>query len=148
MDSDKENIVFCQIDQDSLKEISIYEGGVSAGFPSPADDYLDIDLNLHQHLVKHPSSTFFVIAKGNSMHDSGIHNNDLLVVDKSLDPRNNDIIIAALNGEFLVKRYLLKNDTVYLRAENELESYPTITITADMDFEVWGIVTHTIHSNR
>ena len=148
MDSDKENIVFCQIDQDSLKEISIYEGGVSAGFPSPADDYLDIDLNLHQHLVKHPSSTFFVIAKGNSMHDSGIHNNDLLVVDKSLDARNNDIIIAALNGEFLVKRYLLKNDTVYLRAENEIESYPTITITEDMDFEVWGIVTHTIHSNR
>ena len=148
MDSDKENIVFCQIDQDSLKEISIYEGGVSAGFPSPADDYLDIDLNLHQHLVKHPASTFFVIAKGNSMHDSGIHNNDLLVVDKSLDARNNDIIIAALNGEFLVKRYLFKNDTVYLRAENELESYPTITITEDMDFEVWGIVTHTIHSNR
>ena len=148
MKSDKENIVFCQIDQNSLKEISIYEGGVSAGFPSPAEDYLDIDLNLHQHLVKHPSSTFFVIAKGNSMHDSGIHNNDLLVVDKSLDARNNDIIIAALNGEFLVKRYLLKNDKVYLRAENELESYPTITITEDMDFEVWGIVTHTIHSNR
>jgi DNA polymerase V len=148
MDSDKENIVFCQIDQNSLKEIPIYEGGVSAGFPSPADDYLDIDLNLHQHLVKHPSSTFFVIAKGNSMHDSGIHNNDLLVVDKSLDARNNDIIIAALNGEFLVKRYLLKNNKVYLRAENELESYPTITITEDMDFEVWGIVTHTIHSNR
>ena len=148
MKSDKENIVFCQIDQNSLKEIFIYEGGVSAGFPSPAEDYLDIDLNLHQHLVKHPSSTFFVIAKGNSMHDSGIHNNDLLVVDKSLDARNNDIIIAALNGEFLVKRYLLKNDKVYLRAENELESYPTITITGDMDFEVWGIVTHTIHSNR
>lgn len=148
MKSDKENIVFCQINQNSLKEISIYEGGVSAGFPSPAEDYLDIDLNLHQHLVKHPSSTFFVIAKGNSMHDSGIHNNDLLVVDKSLDARNNDIIIAALNGEFLVKRYLLKNDKVYLRAENELELYPTITITRDMDFEVWGIVTHTIHSNR
>ena len=145
----KESLIFYSInDNDALKRIKIYESGVSAGFPSPADDYLDVDLNLHKHLVKHPASTFFVIAKGYSMEKAGIRDNDILVVDKSLEAKNNDIIIAILDGEFTVKRYFNNNNKVILSAESESNKYPNIEITESVEFEVWGIVTHTIHNHR
>ena len=133
---------------DNLKKIHVYEGGVSAGFPSPADDYLDVDLNLHQYLVKHPASTFFIIAKGHSMEKAGIGDEDLLVVDKSLEAKSNDIVIAVVNGEFTVKRYLNINNEFILRAETELNNYPDIKIDESIDFEIWGVVTHTIHNHR
>ena len=144
----KEQITFYSLDGDNLKQIHIYEGGVSAGFPSPADDYLDTDLNLHKYLVKHPAATFFIIAKGHSMDQAGISDEDLLVVDKSLEPKNNDIVVASVNGEFTVKRYINNNNKVFLRAESSESSYTNIYITDEMDFEVWGVVTHTIHNNR
>ena len=146
----KEKLIFYSIDNnnDSLKKINIYEEGISAGFPSSAEDYLDIDLNLHKYLVKHPASTFFIIAKGHSMEKAGIGDEDLLVVDKSLEPKNNDIVIAALNGEFTVKRYLNNNDKIFLKAETEIDNYPDINITESTDFEIWGVVTHTIHNHR
>ena len=144
----KEKLTFYSIDNDNLKKIYVYEGGVSAGFPSPAEDFLDIDLNLHKYLVKHPASTFFIIAKGHSMEKAGIGDEDLLVVDKSLEPKNNDIVIAAINGEFTVKRYLNINGKIILKAETELKNYPDINISESIDFEIWGIVTHTIHNHR
>ena len=146
--ANKEQIIFYAIEGESLKKLHIYEGGVSAGFPSPADDYLDTDLNLHKYLVKHPAATFFIIAKGHSMEKAGISDEDLLVVDKSLDPKNNDIVVAAVNGEFTVKRYLKNGDHVSLRAEGIYGDYPDININDSMEFEVWGVVTHTIHNNR
>ena len=82
------------------------------------------------------------------MEDGGIGDNDLLVVDKSLDVKHGDIVVAVLNGEFVVKRYLIINKTIHLRAENKSQNYPTIIINEEMDFEIWGIVTHTIHKNR
>ena len=144
----KEQITFYSIEGDNLKKIHIYEGGVSAGFPSPADDYLDTDLNLHKYLEKHPAATFFIIAKGHSMEKAGISDEDLLVVDKSIEPKNNDIVVAAVNGEFTVKRYLISDGGICLRAESELNHYPDIKISESIDFEVWGVVTHTIHNNR
>ncbi len=144
----KESIEFFSSEGDNLKKIHIYEGGVSAGFPSPADDYLDMDLNLHKYLVRNPAATFFIIAKGHSMEKAGISDEDLLVVDKSLEAKSNDIVVAALNGEFTVKRYLVSNGKICLRAETELEQYSDIDITDETDFEVWGVVTHTIHRNR
>tara|TARA_B100001123_G_C15210243_1_gene986956 strand:- start:566 stop:1018 length:453 start_codon:yes stop_codon:yes gene_type:complete len=144
----KESVTFFSLSGNNLKKIHIYEGGVSAGFPSPADDYLDTDLNLHKYLVKHPAATFFIIAKGHSMDRAGISDEDLLVVDKSLEPKNNDIVVAALNGEFTVKRYVSSNGKISLRAESKTGNYPDINITEDIDFEVWGVVTHTIHRNR
>ena len=144
----KEKIIFYSIQGESLKKLHIYEGGVSAGFPSPADDYLDVDLNLHKYLVKHPAATFFIIAKGHSMEKAGISDNDLLVIDKSLEPKNNDIVVAAVNGEFTVKRYLVNDGQVCLRAEGEFGDYPDIEITKSIEFEVWGVVTHTIHNHR
>ena len=144
----KESITFFSIQGENLKKIHIYEGGVSAGFPSPADDYLDMDLNLHKYLVKHPAATFFIIAKGHSMEKAGISDEDLLVVDKSLEAKNNDIVVAALDGEFTVKRYIVSGGSVCLRAETPAGEYPDIHITEETDFEVWGVVTHTIHRNR
>jgi DNA polymerase V len=144
----KEELAFYSLNNDNLKKIHVYEGGVSAGFPSPADDYLDVDLNLHQYLVKHPASTFFIIAKGHSMEKAGIGDEDLLVVDKSLEAKNNDIVIAVVNGEFTVKRYLNINNQFILRAETELNNYPDIKIDESIDFEIWGVVTHTIHNHR
>ncbi|RPH01769.1 MAG: translesion error-prone DNA polymerase V autoproteolytic subunit [Candidatus Pelagibacter sp. TMED153] len=144
----KEKLTFYSLDNNSLKKIHIYEGGVSAGFPSPAEDYLDLDLNLHEYLVKHPAATFFIIAKGHSMENAGIGDNDILVVDKSLDVKNNDIVVAAVNGEFTVKRYLNINGKILLRAESKLNNYPDINIDESIDFEVWGVVTYTIHNHR
>ena len=144
----KEELAFYSLNNDNLKKIHVYEGGVSAGFPSPADDYLDVDLNLHQYLVKHPASTFFIIAKGHSMEKAGIGDEDLLVVDKSLEAKSNDIVIAVVNGEFTVKRYLNINNEFILRAETELNNYPDIKIDESTDFEIWGVVTHTIHNHR
>jgi len=144
----KESITFFSIEGDNLKKIHIYEGGVSAGFPSPADDYLDTDLNLHKYLVKHPAATFFIIAKGHSMENAGISDEDLLVVDKSIEAKNNDIVVAALDGEFTVKRYIVSGKKICLRAETGVSHYPDINIEEDTDFEVWGVVTHTIHRNR
>ena len=144
----KEKLTFYSLDNNSLKKIHIHEGGVSAGFPSPAEDYLDLDLNLHEYLVKHPAATFFIIAKGNSMENAGIGDNDILVVDKSLDVKNNDIVIAAVDGDFTVKRYLNIDGKILLRAETKLNNYPDINIDESMDFEIWGVVTHTIHNHR
>jgi len=143
-----EKIMFYTNKGDVLKKLPIYEGGVSAGFPSPADDYLDMDLNLHKYLVKNPVSTFFIIAKGVSMEKVGINDEDLLVVDKSLNPKNNDIVVAIVNGEFTVKKYIVNNNNNCLRAESYSKDYPDIEITNEMEFEIWGVVTHTIHSNR
>ena len=82
------------------------------------------------------------------MVDSGICDGDLLVIDKSVEAKNRDIIIACLDGEFTVKRYINNKNKIYLKAENRSGSYPDIKITEEMDFEVWGVVTYTIHKNR
>tara|TARA_B100000900_G_scaffold413015_1_gene436012 strand:- start:794 stop:1252 length:459 start_codon:yes stop_codon:yes gene_type:complete len=150
INSKKEKLYFYSLSDsnDSLKNIHIYEGGISAGFPSPAEDYLDIDLNLHKYLVQNPASTFFIVAKGHSMEKAGIGNDDLLVVDKSLEAKHNDIVIAAVNGEFTVKRYINLNGKVCLRAESNSSDYPDINIKESLDFEIWGVVTHTIHNHR
>jgi len=127
------------------KRISLYPS-VYAGFPSPAEDHLDLDLDLNEHLIKHPAATFYVYAKGDSMINSGIHDGDLLIVDRSLNPGLKNIIIAVINGEFTVKRISKINKELYLMPDNN--SYKPIKITEDMNFQIWGIVTHTIHKTK
>lgn len=116
---------------------------VSAGFPSPAENYIEGELNLNTLLVKNPSATFFVKVSGDSMLGAGIHPNDILIVDRSIDVKNNDIIIASVNREFTVKRFRQDNNSIRLEPENP--KYKPIIITESMDFEVWGIVTSVIH---
>ncbi len=122
----------------------LYAARVAAGFPSPADDYIEGKLDLNQHLVKHPAATFFVRVEGDSMIGAGIHSGDILVVDRSLKPCHGKIVIAVLNGELTVKRLEQRKGILRLLPENN--SYPAVEITAAMDFMIWGVVTNVIHS--
>ena len=137
---------FYAIEGSSLENIPLYSDAVPAGFPSPADDYLDMDLNLHDYLVQHPSATFCVKAIGDSMINAGINNSDVMVIDRALTPKNNDIILAIINGEFTVKRIKKNDDELYLIPANE--SYKPVKITEEMNFQVWGVVTFIIHKTN
>lgn len=127
---------------ESSRRLPLAAGEVRAGFPSPADDYLEMELDLVEHIVHHPSATFYVKAKGDSMRDYGIYNGDLLVVDRSLEPRHGSIIIAAVDGELTVKRFELIGSRPYLVAGNP--EYPPIPLTG-RECHVWGVVTHNVH---
>jgi len=116
---------------------------VPAGFPSPADDYLDKTLDLNELLIAHPAATFFVRVDGDSMQGAGIASGDVLVVDRSLEAVNGKIVLAVLNGEFTVKRIRLEEGRTILMAENS--HYPSIEINEATDFQVWGVVTYIIH---
>jgi DNA polymerase V len=121
-----------------------FEGRVEAGFPSPADDYMDRPLDLHEQLVPRPAATFFVRAQGDSMVGAGIHDGDLLVVDRSLAPVPGRVVIAALDGELTIKRLGRGPDGLRLEAEND--AYPVIEIGEDTDARIWGVVTSVIHA--
>lgn len=116
---------------------------VSAGFPSPADDYIEQSLDLNQLLIQQPAATFFVRAEGDSMIGAGIHDNDLLVVDRSIEAVPNKVVICALDGELTVKRLVSKQGCMVLMAENP--RYPDIPMHEDIDMMIWGVVTAVIH---
>ena len=117
---------------------------VSAGFPSPADDYMEDRLDLNRYLVRHPAATFFVRASGDSMIGAGIRSGDILVVDRSLEPGDNSVVIAVINGELTVKHIMKSREKLFLIPDNE--SYRPIEIRDGMDFEVWGVATTVIHT--
>jgi len=129
---------------DVVQQRPFFLSGVSAGFPSPADDYLDRKLDLNEHLVRNPAATFFVRVAGDSMTGAGINDNDILIVDRSLEPSSNNIVIAAVNGELTVKRLIKKKTSCLLLAENP--GYPSLTINEDTPLEIWGVATYVIHS--
>jgi DNA polymerase V len=120
------------------------ESGVKAGFPSPAEDFSDIPIDLNIELLKNPSSTFFSRVNGDSMKDLGINDGDLLIIDKSLEPENGKIAVCYIDGEFTLKTLKLKNDHCFLMPANT--DYKPIKVTADNEFIVWGIVTFVIKS--
>lgn len=126
--------------------IPLFTEPVEAGFPSPADDYIDCTIDLNEHLIKNPPATFMVRVRGNSMVDAGIQSGDLLIVDKSLEPRNGDIVIAAVDGQFTVKRFRRTGSKLRLVAANPLQR--EIVIGAETNVEIWGVVAHVIHSPR
>ncbi|GGB98590.1 LexA family protein [Dyadobacter sediminis] len=116
--------------------------GISAGFPSPAADFIDTNIDLGKELIRNPSSTFLGRVKGDSMKDAGIHDKDLLIIDKSLDCKDGKIAVCFLDGEFTVKRVRIEKDICWLVAENP--HYKPIKVTAENDFLIWGIVIHII----
>ncbi len=116
---------------------------VKAGFPSPAEDSLEQNLNLNEHLIQHPAATFFVRVDGDSMRGAGIHKDDILIVDKALEPTNGKVVIAVINGEFTVKRIRMGGGKVFLDPENP--QYQAIEVNPNSDFRVWGVVTYVIH---
>jgi DNA polymerase V len=124
-------------------EMPLYGNSVSAGFPSPADDYIEQKLDLNRYLVKHPAATFFVRANGDSMINAGIYNGDILVVDRSLEPSNGKVVIVALDGELTVKRLKKDKAGIFLMPENP--KYKPIPVEDSNELHVWGVVTNVIH---
>ncbi len=130
-------------DTKERRGLPLFISSVSAGFPSPADDYIDQELDLHRHLVQNPAATFFLRAQGESMIGAGIHDGDLLIVDRSLDAAHNRVVIAALDGELTVKRLIRRKGRVLLMPENE--NYPETDITEREHVHIWGVVTYVVH---
>jgi DNA polymerase V len=127
-------------------EFPLFVVRVAAGFPSPADDYIENNLDLNDFLIEHPAATFFVRVTGDSMTGAGINSGDILIVDRALTPRKGSIVVAILNGEFTVKRLSRVNGKIFLLPENP--AYDPVEITESCGFEVWGVVAHVIHTLR
>lgn len=124
-------------------ELPFYTEKLSAGFPSPASDYMEKALDLNEYLIKNPSATFFVEITGDSMINAGIHSGDILIVDRSLEAKHNRIVVAVLNGEFTVKRLSWQKGKIKLIPENP--AYDPIEIKEGTEFEIWGVATTVIH---
>jgi len=125
-------------------KIPLLTDSVSAGFPSPADDHTEENIDLNEHLISNPFSTFFLRIKGDSMINAGIKDKDLIIVDKSLTAKPGNIIIAMIDGEFTIKRLSIKNNELYLKAENN--NYPDFIFKNHIDVLIWGVVIYSIHS--
>ncbi len=136
-------------DFSSSLRLPLADGGVHAGFPSPAQDYIDNSFDFNKNIISNPAATFYAVVNGDSMTGAGISDNDILVIDRSLDAIHNDIIVAFINGEFTVKYLDLSeknNGVIWLRPAND--KYEPIKITEDCNFKVWGVVSTVIKRLR
>lgn len=124
-------------------KLPLYLAPISAGFPSPAEDYIDKKLDLNEHLVRHPAATFFVRVTGDSMRDANVASGDILVVDRAVAAKDGHIVIAALDGELTVKRLRRRDGRLSLVPENP--DYAAVEVSPEASFEVWGVVTYIIH---
>jgi DNA polymerase V len=125
-------------------QLPLYSSKIPAGFPSPADDYIEKQLDLNEHLIKHPSATFFVRVSGNSMIGAGIHEDDILIVDRSITPTSGKIAVVALDGQLTVKRLKKTGEQLYLLPENQ--EFKPIEVKEGSEVYIWGIVTNVIHA--
>jgi len=139
-----QSIVFYTADTTLKLSLPFIESGIKAGFPSPADDFLDLSIDLNKEFVKNQSTTFYGRVKGDSMQNAGLEDGDLLIIDKSLEPINGKIAVCYIDGEFTVKRIKIEKECIWLVAENE--KYKPIKVTEDNDFLIWGMVTNVIKS--
>lgn len=133
-----------QPDAASVQPCPYFLSAVPAGFPSPADSYIERTLDLNTYLVKHPAATFFLRVQGESMTGAGIHDGDLLIVDRSLEPRDCAVVIACIDGDLTVKRLKKRGKNVALLPENP--DFEPITLSGDTSLEIWGVVTSVIHA--
>ncbi|GAB4147895.1 MAG: translesion error-prone DNA polymerase V autoproteolytic subunit [Patescibacteria group bacterium] len=136
--------VFKAVTIGNTVSVPYYECVVPAGFPSPADDFVDTKLNLNDLMIPHPNSTFFVKVQGDSMLQAGINSGDMLVVDRSLNAKPDDVVLAVVDGEFTVKYLRSRNGKIFLQPANP--RYPVIPIQGETEFQVWGVVTHSVHT--
>ena len=136
-------LLFYSLKESNWDSVPFYENSVSAGFPSPAEDFMDLELNLQDYLIRHPSATFCVRVTGDSMIKAGISSGDVMIVDRSLETKDGSIVLAVLNGEFTVKRIKKNNNKLLLVPENP--KFSPIVVSEEMDFKVWGVVTHVVH---
>lgn len=136
-------VAFPETGHQSLS-IPLFLSRVPAGFPSPADDYVEKRLDLNEHLIDHPAATFFVRVKDHSMEGAAIHDGDLLVVDRAIEPSHGRIVIAVVNGELTVKRLAFRDGHAWLEPENP--AYRPLQLTEGLDCVIWGVVKHVIHA--
>jgi DNA polymerase V len=144
----QQNLEIHPADTSSEASLPYASDGIKAGFPSPAQDYMDASIDLNRELIKHPASTFFGRVSGDSMLDAGLEDGDILIIDKSLDPVDGDIAVCYIDGEFTVK-YIRKDeghDFLWLFPANP--DYRPVRITEENDFLIWGIVTASIRKHR
>lgn len=125
--------------------VPLYLCRVSAGFPSPASEYVERDIDLNEWLIRNKLATYVVRVEGDSMTGE-IHPEDRLIVDRSLEPRHRDVVVACIDAEMLVKRLIIEEGRYYLVAENP--EYPAIELNGDREMIIWGVVTHSIHRLR
>ena len=137
-----QKLSFHKPDYESELRIPFIPDGVSAGFPSPAADFMENNIDLNKELSENPLATFYIKVKGNSMIDAGINDKDVLIVDRSIEPQDNKIAICFIDGEFTVKRIKLEKDCLYLMPENS--NYSPIKVTEENELIIWGIVTYVI----
>jgi DNA polymerase V len=135
----------CQLEAKEHTTIPLYLCCVSAGFPSPASDFIEQDIDLNRWLIRNKLATYIVCIEGDSMTGE-IHHEDRLIVDRSLEPRHKDVVIACVDGEVVVKRLLIEGGRRFLAADNP--QYPMVEIDGDRELIIWGVVTHSIHKLR
>jgi len=138
----KEKLTFLKPEKGNNLGQWLVEQGVSAGFPSPADDFKEIRISLDKELVKNKEATFYARVSGNSMENAGLSDGDLIVIDRSLNPENNKIAVCFIDGDFTVKRIIKKDGELYLKPENK--NYKKIIIKEEDQLMIWGIVTYVI----
>ena len=135
-------------DPSTVLELPFVDGGIKAGFPSPAQDYLTDSIDLNRDIIKHKESTFYARVDGDSMKDAGIGDGDIVVVDRALDARDGDFVVAFLDKEFTIKQFRMDKSSEYGWLVPYNSDYSPIKVTADNDFLIWGVVTFTIKKMR
>lgn len=135
-------LVFFQPAPENQKKIHWAKEGISAGFPSPADDFKELRISIDQEVVRNEAATFYARVSGESMQGAGLDHGDLLVIDRSIEPKDNKIAVCFVDGEFTVKRLKVEANCVYLMPENE--KYPPIKVTEENELIIWGIVTYVV----
>jgi DNA polymerase V len=139
----KENkVVFFHPNQMSGKDLFLAQEGISAGFPSPADDFKELRISIDREVVKNETATFYARVSGESMQGAGLDDGDLLVIDRSLEPEDKKIAVCFVDGEFTVKRLKVEKDCLYLMPENK--KYKPIKVTEDNELIIWGVVTYVV----
>lgn len=144
--ADSTNLEFYTANVSTQISLPFFDGGIAAGFPSPAQDYIDLKIDLNTELISNPSSTFYARVKGASMQDAGIMDGDILVIDKSLEPHDGDTAVCFIDGEFTLKYIKIDVDAVYLIPANP--KFQPIKVTDENNFCIWGIVTFSIKKHK
>lgn len=146
--NNKNNLTIYKVDTDSCMPLPYADEGIRAGFPSPAQDYLSQAIDLNNELIRHPASTFYGRVSGDSMKDAGLSDGDILVIDKSIEPKTGHMAVCFIDGEFTIKYIQIEKNVVWLIPAND--KYQPIKVTEENDFMIWGIVTYSIkkHNRR
>ena len=140
----KKPITFLKPKKDNIIGQWLVEEGVSAGFPSPANDFKDVRISLDEELIKNKEATFYARVSGDSMQDAGLSDGDLIVIDRALNAENNKICVCFLDGDFTVKRVVKKGEKLFLKPENK--DYKEIEINNENELIIWGVITYVIKS--